>query len=226
MPKSRQLLKPAWEPIVLAKKKGKGYLNVDRCRIGTELRFNGPSRPCSNRNCHGTYNPTPQAAAGQYVRGRWPANVVHDGSDEVSGEFQRQTKRAGVHGAGAQKDNDRPASNASWFTKQNGDQHQNGMSYGDSGSAARFFYCAKASKRERGEFNNHPTVKPLALMKYLLSFVSRPTGNFILDPYCGSGSTLLAAQQLDLDAVGIDRDLSAIGITQRRLAEERMAHED
>ena len=68
--------------------------------------------------------------------------------------------------------------------------------YGDSGGASRFFYCSKASKKEKRPSNDHPTVKPLDLMKYLLTLVSTPSGGVILDPFSGSGSTALAAKQL------------------------------
>jgi len=87
-----------------------------------------------------------------------------------------------------------------------GTSRQSGLGgHGDSGSAARFFYCAKASKSERGEGNNHPTVKPLALMRYLCRLIT-PPGGVILDPFVGSGSTLLAARSEGFKSIGIDID--------------------
>jgi len=95
--------------------------------------------------------------------------------------------------------------------------------YSDSGSAARFFYCAKASRKERtcnGQVDNkHPTVKPLALMRYLLTLVTYPGGNYILDPFCGSGSTLVACKQLGLKAMGIDKDRQSVTLSRARLAD-------
>jgi len=83
----------------------------------------------------------------------------------------------------------------------------------DSGSAARFFYCAKASKAERGEGNNHPTVKPLKLMRYLCRLVT-PPGGTVLDCYVGSGTTGVAAQIEGFEFIGIDKDIE---IATRRI---------
>jgi hypothetical protein len=88
--------------------------------------------------------------------------------------------------------------------------------YGDAGGASRFYYCSKASTRERGQGNDHPTVKPLALMSWLVKLVT-PPGGTVLDPFCGSGSTLIAADRLGFDAIGIDSDPHAIEIAQGRL---------
>ncbi|HUU96336.1 MAG TPA: site-specific DNA-methyltransferase, partial [Phycisphaerae bacterium] len=93
--------------------------------------------------------------------------------------------------------------------------------WGESGGASRFFYCAKASRRERGEGNDHPTVKPLALMRWLIRLVTAPD-TVVLDPFCGSGSTLLAARAEGREAVGIDSDPHSIDITIGRL-EKAMA---
>jgi DNA modification methylase len=88
--------------------------------------------------------------------------------------------------------------------------------YGDSGSAARFFYCAKASKSERGEGNTHPTVKPLALMKYLLT-LGLPPGGTVLDPFCGSGTTALACKELGRNYICIEKELEYYQIACNRL---------
>ena len=90
---------------------------------------------------------------------------------------------------------------------------KSGIHFGDSGSAARFFYVAKASKAERGEGNNHPTVKPLKLMRYLCRLVT-PPGGTVLDCYVGSGTTGVAAQIEGFDFIGIDKD---IAIATRRI---------
>lgn len=134
-------LKPAFEPIILARKPftgtvaanvaahGTGGINIDACRI-----------------------PAPE--------GRWPANVLHDGSPEVLAAF------------------------------------------GDSGSAARFFYCAKAGKADRAG-SKHPTVKPQALMRWLVKLVT-PPGGLIIEPFAGSGSTVEAGVTEGFDVMAIE----------------------
>ncbi len=124
-------------------------------------------------------------------------------------------------------------------------QHQK---EGTSSSAARFFYCAKASKSERDKGmddmelaqysydgrqkpienpyqrndsiarNNHPTVKPLALMEYLIKLVKMPEYNLIIDPFCGSGTTLLACIKLGIPCIGIDSDEKSCEIANKRCA--------
>lgn len=94
--------------------------------------------------------------------------------------------------------------------------------HGDSGSAARFFYCAKATKKERNEgvsegTNTHPTVKPTKLMTYLCKLVT-PPGGTVLDPFMGSGSTGRAAAQANFDFVGIDNDEEAFRIAEARVS--------
>jgi len=120
-------------------------------------------------------------------------------------------------------------------------------SYGDSGGASRFFYCAKSSRSEREAWgrmvgkveperrtdgrtkdienprlrtserlNSHPTVKPLALMEWLLKLVT-PPGGLILDPFCGSGSTLVAARRLNIRAIGIEQDERSAEIARQRI---------
>jgi len=90
----------------------------------------------------------------------------------------------------------------------------------DSDNTSRFFkrfkYQAKASKRERGENNNHPTVKPIALMEYLITMITPPSG-IVLDPFMGSGSTGVAARKLDYGFIGIERDADYFEIAKRRI---------
>ena len=90
--------------------------------------------------------------------------------------------------------------------------------YADKGGASRFFYCGKATKRERGEGNDWPTVKPIELMRYLCRLTKTPTGGLVLDPFMGSGSTIKAALLEGRPAIGIDRDPRAVEIARRRLA--------
>lgn len=91
------------------------------------------------------------------------------------------------------------------------------VTYGDSGGASRFFYCAKAAKKERGEGNNHPTVKPIKLMEYLVRLVTPPNGT-VLDPFAGSGTTLLAAKNLGFDYIGFEKEKEYIDIINNRLS--------
>lgn len=90
-------------------------------------------------------------------------------------------------------------------------------SYGDTGSAARFFYCAKANKRDRGEGNNHPTVKPTDLMAYLCRLVT-PPGGVVLDPFMGSGSTGKAAMREGFRFIGIEREAEYLEIARARIS--------
>jgi DNA modification methylase len=96
--------------------------------------------------------------------------------------------------------------------------------YHDTGGASRFFYCAKASSSERNEGlensgikNIHATVKPLKLMKYLIKLVMPPTGGLLLDPFAGSGTTILAAKNLGFDAIGIEKDPEYCEIAKARI---------
>jgi len=86
----------------------------------------------------------------------------------------------------------------------------------NSNSPARFFYCAKASRKERGENNNHPTVKPLALMQYLVRLVTPPNG-IVLDPFVGSGTTCMAAKKIGRDFIGIEQDKDYCKIAEARI---------
>jgi DNA modification methylase len=92
------------------------------------------------------------------------------------------------------------------------------VGFGDSGSAARFFYCAKAASDERGEGNLHPTVKPVALMRWLCRLVT-PRGGTVLDPFMGSGSTLIAADAEQFNAIGCELSPEYAAIAERRLRE-------
>jgi site-specific DNA-methyltransferase (adenine-specific) len=92
--------------------------------------------------------------------------------------------------------------------------------YGDTGGASRFFYCAKANKKERGEGNNHPTVKPLKLMEYLCRLVT-PKNGTVLDPFMGSGTTGQAAYNEEFDFIGIEMDGGYMEIAENRLDKPR-----
>ena len=208
-------LKPANEPICLARKPllektvaanvlkwGTGGLNIDGCRVETEeLKGKVYNNSGNNLTWGGTYG---KGVVSGNSLGRFPANVITDGSDEVVGLFP--DTKSGAHIKGCKN-----GSHAAF-----GKDLSRVNSYdipGDSGSAARFFYVAKASKAERGEGNNHVTVKPLKLMCYLCRLVT-PPGGTVLDCYVGSGTTGVAAQIEGFDFIGIDKDIE---IATRRI---------
>jgi site-specific DNA-methyltransferase (adenine-specific) len=239
-------LKPAHEPIVVARKPldgtvagnvlewGVGAINIDGCRIGTEKRTYGGMSP--NKPDVGTFrddNWVPKKIE-VTVAGRWPANFIHDGSDEVLELFPDTASTGNGTRQGHRRGGGDGVSVGLAGVKYAAD------GYADGGSAARFFYCAKANKKERNagldEFperavsedyrpnddgtndlssrrhgkttpraNHHPTVKPIQLMRYLCRLVTPPSG-LILDPFTGSGTTGIAATLEGFDFVGIEQD--------------------
>lgn len=195
-------LKPAWEPIVLARKPldgtvaanvlahGTGALNIDGCRVGAEggTAFGRSADKSETTSVGGYLN----AKAGAPIdAGRWPANIVHDGSDEVVAAFGETAPSRIGRPRGA-------ASGDGWGMTATGAE------YADSGSAARFFYSAKADKTDRMG-SGHPTVKPVDLMQWLCRMVT-PPGGIVLDPFAGSGSTGEAAWREGFRAILIERE--------------------
>ena len=187
-------LKPAWEPIIVARKPldgtvasnvlkwGTGALNIEACRVPTEESLNGGAHsknssrtalPGDMRSAAGMGMFAPGARCAEEYKqptGRFPANLVHDGSQMVLDLFPDSKGQQA-----------RVAGNEPSRTGDNGiyghyGQRNEFVPRGDSGSAARFFYCAKASKKDRGEGNNHPTVKPTELMKWLVQLVTPEGG--------------------------------------------------
>ncbi|WP_426787834.1 DNA-methyltransferase [Xanthomonas campestris] len=254
-------LKPALEPITMARKPpigtvaanhamhGTGALNIDACRVVAET-----MPPNTGAGGMPRRDAVEQRGAGIVTQphqlGRWPSNLVHDGSNEVLAVFpdapgqqgdlrghSRDRKSLGIYG-------DMSAA-------------RDALSRGDSGSAARFFYCAKASKTDRDDGlesleakphalsggscaaiaaggdldrvhsiglnrvkdrrNNHPTVKPTELMRYLCRLVT-PAGGIVLDPFMGSGSTGKAAALEGFTFVGIELDPAYAAIAEARIA--------
>ena len=122
----------------------------------------------------------------QNKKGRYPSNVIHDGSEEVLEEFEKYGKTKSVGGGGDK---------TFWYDKITGSttkkEYPKVVGYGDVGSPARFFYCPKASKKEKGD-TTHPSVKPINLMRYLIKLVTRKKGT-VLDPFAGTGTTGEAA---------------------------------
>jgi site-specific DNA-methyltransferase (adenine-specific) len=216
-------LKPALEPITVARKPltgtvaanvlehGTGALNVDGCRVGTEDMSGQWDRKWNdNRGEMGSRYPQAGRLAGKPVPpGRWPANLITDGSDEVVGLFPAEA-RSSCGGGKDQKPPDGNVYSGGWG------QHDGSASqYFDSGSAARFFYTAKATRAER-QGVTHPTVKPLDLMAYLCRLVT-PPGGTVLDPFMGSGTTIKAALSEGFNAIGIERDPAYFEMAQHRM---------
>ena len=177
-------LKPAHEPVVMARKPvegtvadnvlkhGTGGINIDDCRIdlseGDDPRLGGKGTWKTDKMANNVYGDYEGKESGSSELGRFPANVMHDGLEQE------------------------------W---------------------ARFFYCPKVSKDERNRGlnkNNHPTVKPIELMKYLCRLVT-PKGGIVLDPFMGSGSTGMAAKDEGFDFVGIEREEEYFGIAEARI---------
>lgn len=218
-------LKPAWEPIIVARKPldgtvaknvlkwGTGVLNIDACRVPTsnELSTHGDSqwRDEKSAQVYGSYKPAKRGQTNGQKLGRFPANLVHDGSQMVLDLFP-DTQRADGHRIR------RNANHDNVYGGYTGKQPDGTMHSDLGGSAARFFYCAKASKKDRGDGNNHPTVKPTELMKWLVQLVT-PEGGVVLDPFAGSGTTLVACKMLGRDCIGIEREPEYVEIIKRRL---------
>lgn len=240
-------LKPAHEPIVLARKPligtvatnviihGTGALNIDGSRVGNDGGTFKASKPEGTSN--GIYGEGINGTVdiGKLNAGRWPANFIHDGSDEVV-ELFPDTKTGSI----------KPHINdAKTEYRQHHSGQITGSHLGDSGSAARFFYCAKASKKDRNEgldgfvekrpddrsetgmgtftekgvakqSNHHPTVKPTELMRYLVRLVTPPEGT-VLDPFMGSGSTGKAAVLESFNFIGIDQSADYLQIATARI---------
>ena len=137
-------------------------------------------------------------------KGRYPANLI---LDEEAAELLDQ--QSGHLSPGGSRKNRQTGQ----IFKHGGEHTQ----YDKGGGASRFFYCAKASRAERGPGNDHPTVKPLALMQYLCRLTKTPTGGIVLDPFCGSGSTLVAAQREGRSFIGIDQDPKWTALARRRI---------
>jgi len=235
-------LKPAHEPICMARKPlaektvaenclkyGTGGINIDESRVGTDnITINGGGKKWRN---NGAFTEEVEPINEERT-GRFPANLIHDGSDEVVGLFPN-TKSGSMNGT--YKNTMMKGTPGERDGKEIHLQQQ-----ASEGSASRFFYCAKASKSERnrgcegleekvrisqglaGEHkdtvssNSHPTVKPIALMEYLIKMVT-PKGGTVLDPFAGSGSTLVAAKQNGFNYVGIEMTEEYLPIINARL---------
>lgn len=224
-------LKPAWEPIILARKPligtvaqnvltyGTGGINIDGCRVDMSHedrqyaldRVGGFNRTQSigGSGILGGGETMDRAASYDPSKGRFPANVLHDGSDEVLAAFAQFGEKNGGH---------HPATRGAGGISTSGHGGQDNLAerHSDSGSASRFFYCAKANKSDRAG-SKHPTVKPIALMRWLTRLVT-PPGGLILDPFAGSGTTGEAARLEGFSAVLIEQSAEYVADIKRRLA--------
>jgi site-specific DNA-methyltransferase (adenine-specific) len=234
-------LKPAHEPIVVARKPieestiaknvlkyGTGGINVDGCRIGfineedknkNKNTIDSLKNWNNNTGKKGWCNNSKLNTGEQSTYGRFPANLIIDDSECVRDIFPDKT----IKQAKCKTDN-----KSGWQNDYVGGEIKDPIErklYLDDngGSAARFFYCAKTSKRERNmgceesNKNNHPTVKPISLMSYLIKLVTPPNG-IVLDPFMGSGSTGMAAYQLGFDFIGIEKEADHYNISNKRIA--------
>lgn len=262
-------LKPALEPITVARKPiegnvaqnclkwGVGGINIDGCRVGTE-QLGGGTMPdlrdvgamskeaigIDKLSCGQNSRPATRKEQPTYT-GRFPANLIHDSSDEVVGLFPQTKSGTAVRGK----------LTVSHFGHQATPLED--LGYNDSGSAARFFYAAKASKAERNrgcedmeevihndgrdesldsghmpqnrsntpKKNFHPTVKPIALMEYLVKLVSKE-GHTVLDPFMGSGSTGIACKKLGREFIGIEKESDYCKIAEARIGAVQTVQEE
>lgn len=244
-------LKPSQEPICLARKPlegslwanlrkwGTGALWIDGCRIDTDAGDEVVTfeRHAGDRGRE-QYRTGTVSNARPSELGRWPANLLLDGSDEVLAVFPNEA------GAAAQVEGDEP-SDASVGRVTGKRKRTRGAFHADKGSAARFFYCPKVSRAERNEGlggsdekavaanatmsereradwearngNHHPTVKPVAVMRWLIRLITPPGGSLI-DMFAGSGSTGKAALIDGVDAILMEKDADYVRITDRRTA--------
>lgn len=247
-------LKPAHEPICVARKPlakgmtvaanvllhGTGGLNIDACRVEptgeSSARIGEASQEQRYTDAGGTDFAVKPGMRGGAPEGRWPANLIHDGSAEVVSLFPAQAgASAPVRGTEA---------SAASVGRVTGERDRvAGAFHADTGSAARFFYCAKASRADRNaglidpgpQFkqgttlrkvettattgNTHPTVKPTDLMAYLCRLVT-PPGGIVLDPFMGSGSTGKAAMREGFRFIGIDMSEEYFPIAAARIEHE------
>ena len=253
-------LKPALEPITVARKPleektvaanvlkyGTGAINIDESRIGTEppAPRNAPKKKMNGGKFHSGAEAETEMSHYNPTQGRFPANLIHDGSEEVTELFPKDRKAGG---------NVNPQKRKPANVYGDYESAPEYTSYGDEGSAARFFYVPKTSKKDRNdgldkfnakatassefrpnhaekaeqgedgnpygrwtpEKNNHPTVKPTDLMRYLVTMVT-PKGGTTLDPFMGSGSTGRGAKLGGFNFIGVELDPDYFEIAKARI---------
>lgn len=205
-------VEPNASPICLARKPligtiaqnvlthGTGALNIDGCRVETNgedraARYAGQS-PGGSFGSNGIYGEMDKQTSWDAPVGRWPANLIHDGSEEVLAGFPHtQSGEPGIKHGG---------NNGSAYHEESRPPGTQMGGFGDSGSAARFFYTAKADSSDRLG-SKHPTVKPLDLMQWLCRMIT-PRGGVVLDTFAGTGSTGEAAWREGMRAILVERE--------------------
>lgn len=216
-------LKPACEPCVLARKPligtvaanvlahGTGVLNIDGCRVGDEeIETRLASRKGAGGQAFGVGGSGTSVKSGASHTGRWPANVVHDGSEEVVAGFPETTSGTFSRSETARSE----AGKNGIYGRFNGTADGKGWE-SNSGSAARFFYSAKADAMDRVG-SGHPTVKPVDLMQWMVRLIT-PPGGVTLDPFAGSGTTGEAAFREGFKAILIEREAAYCEDIRRRM---------
>ena len=216
-PKGCTQLKPSVEPICVAYKPGgTRALGIDECRVPTDwsndpnkrgLGYGFMRKGDTTRTMFANFPPRTEYDTSQ---GRWPANVCHDGSDQVMQAFARFDAPGQQRYVGPEYGK-HPTVNG-YGTYSAG---QPAVPRGDTGTPARFFYTAKADANDRLD-SRHPTVKPLALMRWLVPLVT-PKGGTVLDPFAGSGSTGIAAKATGRHSILIEADAKYVVDIHTRL---------
>jgi hypothetical protein len=231
-PKGKNKLKPAWEPIVLARKAGPSVLGVDACRVEGQWTTWRRKDGSINHEQHEASSYAWNGQRNEHPAGRWPTNLVlvhhPDCADQCESDCHvaEMDGQSGNRPGAASNGSKTPIGLASSQTFAIHERSQT-PGRGDSGGASRFYpifrFAAKASTRERpvlvrdGQTIRHPTVKPVALMRWLVRLVT-PPGGTVLDPFCGSGATLEAALTEGFDALGFDTDPDSVALTEQRLS--------
>jgi site-specific DNA-methyltransferase (adenine-specific) len=237
-------LKPAHEPIVMARKPlseksiaenvlkhGTGGINIDGSRI--EMKQGDKMDIRRYNEYHDTFSSYEEGESPkgkEYIvnepheGGRFPANIIFD---EEAGQLLDE--QSGERGNGWKKNYGKEDYNGLQYSSSTqqcifGGGYNGKNTYSDKGGASRFFYCPKAAKKDRGEgielINNHPTVKPTDLMRYLINLITPPNGT-ILDPFMGSGSTGKAAVRCGLNFIGIEKEQEYMDIASARIEHEK-----
>lgn len=229
MPKHKSCLKPALEPITLARKPAKKatLLNIDECRV--ELA--GSNDAAQFENNHRVTERLPESYQGKNIGlfdggwkqkvgeaviplGRYPANLVHDGSEDVRKCFPDSNGQQGdLIGHSKERESDNGCYGKFPPAKDHAKRIETDL------NASRFFFCAKTTKKDRGEGNNHATVKPTELMRYLCRLIT-PKDGIVLDPFMGSGSTGKAAVLEGFNFIGIEMDEGYLRICKERILKD------
>jgi hypothetical protein len=217
-------LKPAHEPIVVARKPligtvaenvlthGTGALNIDGCRIAAsdQAVLDAAVARMAGNEVKGDLNFAGKASIKpNSAQGRWPANVILDESQAAELDKQSGVSVSTPFAAGTNKSGGILGSTTG---------KREPMGHNDTGGASRFFYVAKAGKKERPNVNGvaHPTVKPMALMRYLVRLVT-PPGGTVLEPFAGSGTTIEACVIEGFNCIAIEREADYLPLIEARL---------